>query len=169
VPDNISGTAYFVYMQIRKIERGDLAEVIRLMRDFAEFEKLLDGFETTEDRMNAAMFGTDAFVHGLVAEDGDKIVAYALFYPNYLSFRGQRGFWLEDLYVSSDHRRSGLGEKMLKEIAKAAASRGFERIDFVVLDWNSNAIGFYTKLGAVRDPSESHFKFTDNAFLDLAG
>ncbi|MEP6788198.1 MAG: GNAT family N-acetyltransferase, partial [Acidobacteriota bacterium] len=64
--------------------------------------------------------------------------------------------------------RESLGHKMLKEIARIAASRGYERIDFQVLDWNTPAIGFYKKLGADSNDEETHFKFTDEAFRNLA-
>ena len=113
------------------------------------------------------MFGDGAVVDGLIAFDGETPVAYALFYPNFSSFRGQRGLYLEDIYIKSEYRRSGLGEKMLKEIAYTAASRGFERIDFMVLDWNTPAAKFYERLGAIRDNDERHFKFTDDAFARL--
>ena len=62
-----------------------------------------------------------------------------------------------------------LGERMLKEIARIASERGFERIDFLVLEWNKPAQCFYGKLGAIHDPEERHYKFTDEAFQKLAG
>jgi ribosomal protein S18 acetylase RimI-like enzyme len=57
---------------------------------------------------------------------------------------------------------------MLRKIAALAKSRGFERIDFHVLNWNRAAIGFYEKLGATAANDETYFKFTDEAFAKLA-
>jgi ribosomal protein S18 acetylase RimI-like enzyme len=57
---------------------------------------------------------------------------------------------------------------MLRHIARLARERGFERIDFQVLEWNRPAISFYEKLGALGDDAERHFKFTDEAFNNLA-
>jgi hypothetical protein len=57
---------------------------------------------------------------------------------------------------------------MLREIARIGSSRGFERMDFNVLDWNTPAVTFYENLGAVRDNDERHFKFTGDAFRRLA-
>jgi GNAT superfamily N-acetyltransferase len=153
---------------IRNIERGDLAAVIGLMRDFARYEKLEDFLEVTEERLANAMFETGAFVEGLIALDGNTPVGYAIFYPNFLTFRGQRGYFLEDLFVLETARGTGLGKRFLSEIAKRAAARGFERIDFLVLDWNRTAIDFYERLGAARADDERHFKFTDDAFRSLA-
>lgn len=155
-------------LEIRNIADTDIPNVIELMREFAEYEGLIEYFEITEDRLFRAMYGEGSFVEGLIAYDGDTAAAYALFYPNFASFRGQRGFYLEDIYIKPEYRRNALGHAMLKEIARIAASRGYERIDFQVLDWNTPAITFYEKLGAIRDADERHFKFTDDAFEQLA-
>ena len=152
---------------IRSVEHADLKTVIELMREFARYEKLEQYLEVTEDRVAEAMFGAEAFVEGLIAFEGSEPVGYAIFYPNFLTFRGHRGYFLEDLFVLEATRGSGLGKRFLSEIAKRAASRGFERIDFLVLDWNRTAIDFYERLGAVRADDERHFKFTDDAFHTL--
>ena len=155
-------------MKIREAEERDVSEIIRLMRDFARFEELEEYFEATEGHLRDALFGPEAFVEALVAEEGGGYAGYALYYPNYASFRGQKGYYLEDLYVASEFRGSGLGEAFLREIARRGVARGFKRIDFQVLEWNAPAIGFYEKLGAHRDDTERHFKFTDEAFARLA-
>ncbi len=153
---------------IRDIASDDISAVIGLIREFAEFEGLGPHCEITEERLGAAMFGSAAVVEGLIAVDGSRAVGYALYFPNFSSFRGQRGLYLDDIYVSGDHRGQAIGEAMLKQIAQTAVERGFERIDFLVLDWNTKAADFYLKLGAVRDDEERHFKFTDEAFRRLA-
>ena len=154
-------------IQIRKSTPNEVPTIVRLMRDFAEFEDLGDYCEVTEDRLFDVMFGDDAFVEGLVAfHDGDA-VAYALFYPYFASFRGQCGYCLEDIFIAEEFRRNGLGEAMVRIIARLAKQRGYERIDFQVLEWNTPAVKFYEKLGAIRDDSERHFKFIDNSFQSL--
>ena len=138
------------------------------MREFAKFENLSEYCTVTEERLYAAMFGENAVVEGLIALAGQTLVGYAIYYPNFSSFRAQRGMYLEDIYINNKYRGMGLGETIIKEIARTAASRGFERIDFMVLDWNTPAVNFYKKLGAVRDDQERHFKFNDDAFVELA-
>jgi GNAT superfamily N-acetyltransferase len=130
-------------MVIRKAERRDLPAIISLMREFAEFENLLEHFESTEERMSEAMFEREAFVEGLVADAEGTLIAYAIFYRNFATFRGQRGIYLEDLYVTAEHRGTGVGEAILREIAVIAIMRGYERIDFHVLEWNATANAFY--------------------------
>src|SRR5438067_10634966 len=153
---------------VRKITANDIATVIALMREFAEYENLSEFCEITDARLFAAMFGEDCFVEGLIAFAGQVAAGYALFYPDFASFRGKRGLILEDLYIKPEYRRHTLGQTILREIAKSARRRGFERIDFQVLDWNTPAIAFYEKLGALRHHDERHFKFTHAAFDTLS-
>lgn len=167
MPDTIRARL-FMSFTLRKTTRDDVPSVIGLLRDFAKFEKLEKFCEITEEKLVDAMFGENAFVEGLVAATGESIVAYAIFYPNFASFRGQKGFFLEDLYIDAAYRGKGIGDAMLHEIARIARSRGFGRIDFQVLRWNTPAIKFYEKSGAVSDDDERHYKFTDQAFRDLA-
>lgn len=155
-------------ISIRRIEPADITSVVELIREFAAYEDLTEYCEITEERLSAAMFGPGVVVEGLIVFDGETAVAYALYYPNFSSFRGQCGLYLDDIYIKTDYREKGVGEAVLKEIARIAASRGFERIDFLVLDWNTPAVNFYKKLGAVCNEEETHFKFADEAFQRLA-
>ena len=155
-------------IEIRKAAQYDCAGIVTLMRDFAEYEKLGKYFTLSEEKLSAVMFEDEGYVQGIVALDDGEIIAYALFYKSFASFRGQRGFYLEDIFIDKNYRGLGIGETMLKNIAQIAKSQGVERIDFQVLDWNAPAINFYEKLGAESNLDESHFKFTDEAFDDLA-
>ena len=155
-------------ISIRKITESDLADIVRLLRDFAEYEKLSEYCEVTVERLYAAMFSADSFVEGLIALDGETAVAYALFHPNFSSFRGERGLYLEDIYITAAYRRHNLGERLLREIARIADSRGLTRIDFQVLEWNEPAVKFYLKHGAEHNEGENHFKFVGDAFKTLS-
>ncbi|HKX82978.1 MAG TPA: GNAT family N-acetyltransferase [Pyrinomonadaceae bacterium] len=154
-------------VEIRHCTPEDIPAIVRLMRDFAEFENLGHFFETTEERLHNSMFGKNGFVEGLVAVEDGRAFGYALFYPYFASFRGQTGFYLEDIYIHEDYRQHGIGRAMVRSIAALAAERGHERLDFQVLDWNTPACNFYLKLGAVRDDDERHFKFIDDGFRNL--
>lgn len=153
--------------QIEIAQEKDVPQIVAMLRDFAEFEKLSEFCEITEESLLDAMFGENACVEGLVAFDAEKPIGYALFYENFSSFRGQRGFYLEDLYVETEYRGQRIGEAFLRRIAQIGKSRNFKRIDFQVLEWNEPAVKFYEKLGAVKDLQERHFKFTDAAFEKL--
>ena len=153
---------------INKAVENDIPQILSLLREFAEYENLLDYLEVTEERLKAALFGENKIAEAIVAFDDETAIGYAIFFPHFSTFRGQRGFYLEDIFISKDFRGRGVGELMLKYIATLAKSRGFERIDFQVLEWNAPAIRFYENLGAERNDEDRHFKFSGEAFENLA-
>lgn len=154
--------------QIREMRKDDLSAVMRMLKDFAAFEKLSEYCTTTEQRLHDALFGRDRVAEGLILESETEIGGYAIFYPSFSSFRGERGFYLEDIYVKPGFQRYGAGRAILSRIARIGALRGYERIDFQVLDWNTPAIDFYKRFGAESNEGETHFKFSGKAFTDLA-
>ena len=154
--------------QFKTAEEKDVGQIVEMIREFAVFENLSEFCEVTQEDLTDALFGLNSCVEGLLAFAGEKPIGYALFYENFASFRGQRGFYLEDLYVKPEFRGHKVGETLLKRIAEIAESRNFERIDFLVLDWNEAAIKFYEKFGAKGDESERHFRFVGEAFENLS-
>lgn len=143
-------------------------DIVRLMCEFAAFENLAQYCTITEEKLHEVMFTGDNYVKGVVAIEDDRIIAYALFYKYFASFRGQCGYYLEDLFIDGSHRGVGVGEMILRKIARIAKSEDLERIDFLVLDWNTPAVSFYEKLGAIHSREEIHFKFIDESFASLA-
>ncbi len=155
-------------LKLKNVVEENIPQIIAFLREFAEYEKLLDYLEVTEERLNAALFGETKIAEAIIAFDGETAIGYAIFFPHFSTFRGQRGFYLEDIFITKTARGRSVGEMMLKYIAKLGKSRGFERIDFQVLEWNAPAIKFYEKLGAERNDDDRHFKFSDEAFAKLA-
>jgi GNAT superfamily N-acetyltransferase len=154
--------------QIKKAVETNVPQIIALIQEFAEFEKLSEWCEVTEADLRESIFGSKAFVEALVAFEGETCVGYALFFPVFKSFRGERSMFLEDLYVSPSMRGKGLGLMMLKEAARAAKARGFVRMDWQALKWNQPAIDFYKNLGAESDDENFDFRLRSAAFEKLA-
>ena len=156
-------------INIQAIEPAELNILVRLLREFAEWENLVEYCEADEARLHAAMFGANAIVEGLLAWSDDEPAGFALYYPSFSSFRGELGIHIEDIFVRDGYRGRGIGEALLRRIAAAAASRGFVRLDLQVREDNDQAVRFYNRLGAQNNADERHFKFSDKAFLALAG
>lgn len=157
-----------MHLRIEPADASSVPGIVQLMREFAAYEKLSAYCTVTESDLNDVMFGRDSFVKGIVARDGGRMIAYALFYRSFASFRGQRGYFLEDIFIDTAYRGRGIGAMVLKEVARAARRDNAERIDFLVLAWNEPALRFYEALGAVHGEQELHFKFSDEAFERLA-
>ncbi|KAJ8642972.1 hypothetical protein MRB53_004720 [Persea americana] len=83
------------------------------------------------------------------SKGGDWIVGgFVLFFPNYSTFLAKPGFYIEDIFVRECYRRMGLGRMLLSAVAEKAVEMGYGRVEWVVLDWNENAIRFYDEMGA---------------------
>lgn len=155
---------------IRSATPGDIGAIFSLMLELAEFEKLTHLFVATEAGVHDALFGTRPSSEAMVAEEEDgRIVGYSLFFHNFSTFLGRRGLYLEDLYVQPSQRGSGLGTRMLRQLAALAVERQCGRFEWTVLDWNQPAISFYEKMGATVLPDWRVVRITGDALDALAG
>ena len=156
-------------LSVREANAADVRAIALLIREFAEFEKLSEWCEVTETDLREAIFDEQKFVQALVALADNRYVGYALFFPVFKSFRGERSIFLEDLYITPDLRGNGLGFAMLREVAVYAKRQGFVRLDWQALKWNEAAINFYKNLGAETDDENFDFRLRGAAFEQLAG
>jgi GNAT superfamily N-acetyltransferase len=133
---------------IRPAIPADVPAIAGLIRALAEYEKLTYDVVLAEGALYKHLFGPRPFAEVLIAEDAGKPVGFALFFPNYSTFLGRGGIYLEDLFVLQTYRGKGYGKALLAALAKLAVERGAGRLEWAVLDWNETAIGFYQRLGA---------------------
>jgi GNAT superfamily N-acetyltransferase len=156
-----------VTLAIRPAERADVPVIAELIRGLARFEKLEDEVTMTEDRLAAGLFGEHRYAETLIAEQGGEPVGFALFFHNFSTFLAQPGIYLEDLFVLPDHRGGGIGRALLKELARLAVERGCGRLEWAVLDWNRDAIGFYERLGARPNSEWTVYRLAGEALTSL--
>jgi len=134
-------------IHIREAKREDVDQVFGLIKDLAEFEKAADEVEITAAQLAEDAFGEKPIVEIIVAMKKDVIVGAALFYEKYSTWKG-RSVHLEDFVVKASERRRGIGSQLFEEVMRLAKERGYARMDWQVLDWNSSAIAFYKKYKA---------------------
>lgn len=118
------------------------------MRELAAYEKAAESVEATADDLRAALFAPDPQVFAEVAETDGAVVGFALWYVTFSTWTGRHGIWVEDLYVRPSHRGHGIGRALLSRLAAEATRRGYRRLEWWVLDWNTPALRFYQSLGA---------------------
>lgn len=157
------------HFSIRPAELRDVAPIVGLIRELAEFEKLTHLLQVTPEKLRPQLFGEKPAAEAMVAEAGGEVVAFALYFTNFSTFLAQPGLYLEDLYVKPAARGQGIGEAFLGRLAKLAVDRHYGRFEWTVLDWNTDAIGFYEKMGATVMPDWRVCRVTGDALLQLAG
>src|SRR6202163_2821058 len=156
-------------LAIRRAEEADVPVIAELIRGLARFEKMEQEVTMTEERLAANLFGEHRYAETLVAEDGGSPVGFALFFHNFSTFLAQPGIYLEDLFVVPEHRGRGVGRALLKELARLAVERECGRLEWSVLDWNREAIGFYERLGATPNSEWTVYRLTGEALTALGG
>ena len=152
---------------IRSAESKDVPALLRLIKELAEYEKLLSEVENDEALLLAALFAKEPKVYCDVAEAGGEIVGCAIWFYSYSTFTGRHGIYLEDLYVEPTHRGSGIGSAMLCRLAQRCVGENLTRLEWSVLDWNEPTIGFYRSLGAVPVEDWTRFRLAGNALAAL--
>jgi GNAT superfamily N-acetyltransferase len=137
---------------IRPAEPADVADIVGLIHGLAEFEKLTHLVQVTPESLRPHLFGDKPVAEAIVAERAGRVVAFALFFTNFSTFLAKPGLYLEDLFVEPGQRGQGIGQALLEHLARLAASRGYGRFEWSVLDWNQGAIRFYERMGATVMP-----------------
>lgn len=139
---------------IRPATAADVPDILRLVHDLAEYEREPDAVEATEADFVAALFPDEgipsAACHVAVGGEGEerRVVGIALWFLTFSTWTGKNGIHLEDLYVEPAHRGSGLGKALLLTLADECRARGYRRLEWTVLRWNTPSIEFYESLGA---------------------
>jgi len=133
---------------IRPATADDAAAIHGLIYELAVYEKEPDAVEATPESLRAQLLEDQPPFACIVGEVDGGIVGMALYFQSYSTWRGVPGIYLEDLYVQPDHRGHGYGGALLAKLAAIAVERGFARVDWQVLDWNTPSIEFYESVGA---------------------
>jgi GNAT superfamily N-acetyltransferase len=142
--------------------------ILKLIKELAIYEKLLDTVVTTEKDLKDSLFGKNKAAEVVIGYYKDKPVGYALYFYNYSSFEGRPGLYIEDIYVRQEHRGKGFGKAFLVYLARIARERKCSKMEWTVLDWNEPSIEFYRKLGAVPRDEWIIFRLTKDAVHKLA-
>ena len=147
----------------------DAPLILQMIKDLAEYERMADQVKATEASVRETLFGARPAAEVVIGYAGEAPAGFALFFPNYSTFVGRPGLYLEDLFVRPEFRGHGFGKQLLAHLAKIAIDRGYGRFEWSVLDWNEPAIGFYKRLGAVPMDDWTIFRVTGDALTRLAG
>lgn len=139
---------------IRRASAADANAIGVLAKEFQAFLRSLD--PTTDFDWGAPQYLRDGFrdnpaFEAFVAEENSVVIAFTLFHPGYDTDRGERGFYMTDLYVSSSHRGRGIGKRLMRRIAEVGHERGVSWLAWSVLKRNAAAVKFYEQIGAAHN------------------
>ncbi|GAA3542239.1 GNAT family N-acetyltransferase [Streptomyces osmaniensis] len=154
---------------IRPATPSDIPALHALIRELAEYEKALEEAKATEEQLHEALFGDRQAAYAHIAADDatGETVGCAIWFLNFSTWRGVHGIYLEDLYVRPTARGAGHGKALLTELARICVERGYQRLEWSVLNWNTPSIAFYDSLGARPQDEWTVYRLTDEALAKL--
>jgi GNAT superfamily N-acetyltransferase len=153
---------------LRAAGPADVPTILRCIRGLAEYERLAHQCAATEALLRGSLFGPAPAAEVVLAFQGEVPAGFALWFRSYSTFLARPGIYLEDLFVFPEFRGHGLGRQLLAHLARTAVERGFGRVEWAVLDWNEDAIGFYESLGAVPMSDWTTYRVTGDALASLS-
>lgn len=156
--------------EIREATPADVPDLIRLVRELAAYEKEPQAATATPEQFRGALFPAqgDPMAYALVGVREGRTVAMALWFRSFSTWTGEAGIWLEDLFVEPAHRGGGLGRALLARLAATCVERGWTRLEWTVLDWNTPSIAFYRAQGARPLDEWTTFRVDGDALARLA-
>lgn len=142
-------------VRIRDARREDVGLIFSWIFELAEYERAPDQVRGTPRLLEEALFSPQPSAEGLIAETRVhgapwQPAGFAVFYRTFSTWECRPGIWLEDLYIPPIGRRAGVGGALLARLAEITLARGYTRLEWAALDWNTPALNFYVKIGAAR-------------------
>ena len=156
------------HLRIDSATEADIPVILHFIRELAAYEKMSHLMVATEAHILEHVFGPNPAAQVIIAYWDSVPVGFALYLRNFSTFLGQVGIYLEDLFVEPAHRGKGVGKALLARLAKIALDRGYGRLEWAVLDWNTPSIEFYRSLGAVGLDEWTAFRLSGKALEKLA-
>ncbi|MDO9186833.1 MAG: GNAT family N-acetyltransferase [Bacteroidia bacterium] len=152
-------------ISVRKGVKSDLSAALGLIKELALYENAPDEVIVTTEDMERDGFGEDPVFYFFVAEVEGEIVGISLYYVKYSTWKGKCIF-LEDIIVTEQYRKQGVGKKLFDEVVKVSKEKNVQRLEWQVLEWNEPAIRFYEKINSNLDKEWINCKLTKEQILN---
>jgi len=135
---------------IRRAEDKDCKQLMDLIQELADYERAPNEVTITLAHFKESGFGENPVWWAFVAEIDETLIGFALYYIRFSTWKGKR-MYLEDLLVSKEYRRKGVGKLLMDVLIQEAKNKNLHGISWQVLEWNKPAIQFYKNYNASYD------------------
>jgi len=144
-------------VKIEKVNRDNVKDFLLLIDGLAHYEDAAPPDDAAKRRLEIDALSKSPPYHAFVAYLGDIPVGYIIHYYTYSTYDGKRILFLEDIFVVENVRKKGVGKELFNFCLEEAKKQGCCELQWAVLTWNEDAIGFYKKLGF--DIDKKHVDF----------
>lgn len=151
---------------LRETSENDLSLILGFIKEIAEYEKLSNAVDATEESLKKYVFEKRR-AEVLIVEKDENPIGYVVYFYNFSTFTGTSGLYLEDVFIRSEYRGMGLGKQIFKILGKLAREEGCKRMEWVCLNWNEPSKKFYKGLGAISMDEWTTFRLTEDYIRKL--
>ncbi|MCL1127480.1 GNAT family N-acetyltransferase [Shewanella surugensis] len=155
-------------LSIRQAKAADSALILHFVRELAIYEKAEHEVLATEQTIKQTLFSNDSHVNALICEQDGQALGIAIYFYNYSTWLAKPGLYLEDLYVSPEHRGKGAGKLLLKKMAQIALQKNCGRFEWSCLDWNKPSRDFYDAIGAKSQDEWVGYRMSGQTLIDFS-
>ncbi len=155
-------------IEIRPAIPSDAAQIHAFITELAVYERAAHEVIASADDVQRTLFAEGAPARALMCLVDGKAIGYAVYFYSYSTWLGKNGIYLEDLYVTPEHRGIGAGRDLLRRLAQEAVENGCGRLEWSVLDWNQPAIDFYQSIGALPQDEWVRYRMVGDALRNFA-
>jgi GNAT superfamily N-acetyltransferase len=153
---------------IRSITPADVPLVHDFIVRLAEFEKEPNIVQMTLEQLHDALFGQVQRAEAIIADSPEGELGFCIFSQGFNTWTGRPTLQIEDVFVNEAARGQGVGRLIFHHLAGLAVARGYQRMEWSVLNWNKQAIDFYESLGAVSLADWVKYRLSGEALLAVA-
>ena len=150
-------------MKVSPAGPGDVLALAELLAEMGRFYGAAGAGPLDERvrQINDAVFSAPAAVQVLLAWDGTQLAGMAAYSFLWPAVGRTRSLYLKELYVGEDHRRHGVGKRLMGAVFDTAGQLGCSRVEWTTDSGNAGAQAFYGTLGLPRHPSKVFYRVED--------
>lgn len=142
---------------IRFAMETDLDKIVELCHQHALYERSEYDKTGKLDKLKSHLFSDQPGLICLMAEVNNGVVGYASYIKQFATWDADFYIYMDCLFLNETSRGYGIGEQIMDRIKEESQKMGCNRIQWQTPDFNTGAIRFYKRIGAISKSKERFF------------
>jgi GNAT superfamily N-acetyltransferase len=138
-------------LTIERVAEADLAELLPLVRGYCDFYEVAPSDEELLALSRALIADPEREGVQLLARSEGRAVGFATIFWSWATTSAERIGVMNDLFVASDARGTGVAEALIEACRAECAARGAAKLTWQTATDNAAAIRVYDRVGATRE------------------
>lgn len=142
---------------LRKARAEDCEAMLGMIEALAEYQGVGDRVHVSAEELRRAGFGPAPQFEAIIAEERGRPVGLALFQSHYTIWDGAMSLQITDLYVDEAVRGTGVGFRLVQEVARTARDRGCTGLQLNMVHANPSRTSL-DRIGFVHQDDLLHYR-----------